>query len=135
MNKQEARQIKDNPYSKLIEQMRKQGGSVNSPDIQIGRVVSPSPLVVQIGDLQVDRDNLLIADYLLGNYARDAIIGEVSVSGSTGSSESHSHNISKLDVGKARVRYTNSLNHNDRLAIMATSDRQTYIVLAKVVSP
>lgn len=45
--------------------MKKQGSKVNPPSIQIGRVVSPAPLVIQIGDLPIDADNILIADYLL----------------------------------------------------------------------
>ncbi len=105
--------MKDNPYNKLIQQMKKQGKSVNTPSIQIGRVVSASPLMIQIGDLQIDRANILIADYLLNGYSRDAVIDDMS---------------GTLKLGP-------SLKANDRLAILPTSDKQTYIVLAKVVRP
>lgn len=84
----------DNPYSKIIQQMKKQGKTVNSPSIQIGRVVSPKPLTVQIGDLQIDMDNILISDCIKDELIKD-----------------------------------------DGLAILPTSDRQTYIILAKVVRP
>lgn len=95
MNKWEARPIKENPYSKIIEQMRRQGGSNKSPSIQIGRVVSPNPLVIQIGELQIDGDNILIAKHLAET----------------------------------------NLNKGEQLAILATKDKQTYIVLARLVKP
>lgn len=95
MNKQEARQIKENPYSKIIEEMKKQGSNEAIPTIQIGRIISPSPLVVQIGDLPVDYDNILIAKHLT----------EI------------------------------NLSQGDQVAVLATKDKQTYIVLAKLVKP
>lgn len=99
------------PYSKLIQQMKKQGQSVNTPAIQIGQVISTYPLTIRIGDLQIDKDNILMADYLLSGYTRK----------------------SNLTIGSGTITFTDTLNNNDRLAILPTEDKQLYIVLARVV--
>lgn len=59
-----------NPYSALINHMREQGGKNNTPYVQVGLVISPDPLTIKLGDLQIGKDNLLVADYLLPGYAR-----------------------------------------------------------------
>lgn len=68
---------------------------MNTPSVQIGRVVSSAPLIVQIGDLQVDRDNLLI-----DKATKDA-----------------------------------GLSYGNQVAVLPTIDRQTYIILARLVNP
>lgn len=64
-----------NPYSKMVEIMRSQGAVSNPPSIQIGIVMEPPPnLVIKVNDLQIDKDNLLISDYLLTEHKRRVII-------------------------------------------------------------
>lgn len=135
MNKQEARQIKENPFSKIIEEMRKQGEKANPPSVQIGQIISSQPLVIRIGDLQVDEDNILIADYLLKDYKKTASIKGVSLTGSTSTSKNHKHNLTSLDINQSVINFSSNLNNGDNLAVLATSDKQTYIILAKLVKP
>ncbi|KJR48395.1 hypothetical protein UF75_1193 [Desulfosporosinus sp. I2] len=77
--------------------MRTQGAKFNTPYVQVGVVVSPDPLTIKLGDLQIGKENLLVADYLL------------------------------LD--------TEGLKAEDIVALIPTLDEQTYIVLARIVSP
>ena len=131
--------MKDNPYSKLIEQMKKQGATSNSPSIQIGEVISPDPLTVRKGDLQIDKDNILIADYLLKDYRRKVKIPEATATGETnnvsvGDHGTHKHSVDKIGVNEVEITFLDTLKQGDKLAILSTGDGQTYIILARVVS-
>ena len=108
--------MKENPYSKMIEIMQKQGATSNPPSIQIGEVIEPPPnLVIKVNDLQIDKDNILIADYLLKEHKRRIIISGERIKfsqtdppmyiGSTNSvndggmnASSHSHKITDINI-------------------------------------
>ena len=102
------------PYTKILKITRNEGSKDNPPSISIGKVISPPPnlMVSKTKDLQLYKDDIYIADYLLSGYSR-----QVSITGGTGTA------INMLDT----------INNGDLLAIMPTSDLQTWIVLCKVV--
>ena len=50
-----------NPYSEMIDLMRVQGASYNPPSIKIGTMLSSN--VLKVGELQVNKRNLLINEY------------------------------------------------------------------------
>lgn len=104
-------QIKD-PYSELIEIMKQQGAKYNPPAVQLGKVVSTSPLAVKTADIQLNKSNLLVADYLLSGYTRT-----VSTSVFSGSQ-----------------KFTDGLKKNDTL-VLVQIDISTFLVLCKVVTP
>lgn len=119
--------------------MRTQGGKNNTPYVQLGVVVSADPLTVKLGDLQIGKENLLIADYLLPDYQRVASIPITDGSGvmsstSIGEHGSHTHNITKLGI-EGEIVLTDGLKADDIVALIPSLDEQTYIVLAKLVSP
>jgi hypothetical protein len=131
--------MKDNPYSKLIEQMKKQGATSNPPSVQIGEVISPNPLTIRIGDLQIDKDNILIADYLLKDYKRKIKIPEVVATGETnnvsvGDHGTHKHSVDKIGINEVEIIFLDAFKQGDKLAVLSTEDKQTYIILARVVS-
>lgn len=108
--------------------MRTQGGKNNTPYVQVGVVVSPEPLTVKLGDLQIGKDNLLVAEYLLPNYAR-----KYSANGNIKFVTTISVDTDNTQNGD--LTFTDGLAENDIVALISTLDEQTYIVLAKVVSP
>ena len=131
--------MKDNPYSKIIEQMKKQGATSNPPTIAIGEVISSNPLTVKIGDLQIDKDNILITDYLLKDYKRKIKIPEATATGETnnvsvGDHGTHKHSVDNIGINEVEITFLDTLKAGDRLAILPTSDKQNYIILARVVS-
>ena len=90
----------DNAYSGIIGIMREQGTKYNAPALMLGEVISANPLLIKVGDIQLDKDNLYVADYLMPGYSREAsLTGSISfstsnVSGSTDEQTfSHSHNV------------------------------------------
>lgn len=51
-----------NPYSELINMMREQGAKYNPPSLQLGIVMTSQPLKIKSGDMQLNLNNLLLAD-------------------------------------------------------------------------
>ncbi len=143
--------MKENPYSKMIEIMKRQGASLNPPSIQIAEVIEPLPnLIVKVNDLQIDKDNILIADYLLKEHQRKITIRGERIKfrknnpvGETEISSNHSHPLKYIDVdsvpieidAKAESSYIqteDTLKKGDLLAVMPVQDRQLYIILARL---
>ena len=90
----------DNAYSGIINIMREQGTKYNAPALMLGEVISSEPILIKAGDIQLDKDNLYIADYLMPDYSREAsLTGSISFSSSNvgGSTDArtfeHSHTI------------------------------------------
>lgn len=97
------------PYVEFINLMKDRGADNNPPSIQIGQMVSPN--ILKVGELQLTSNDFYVADYLKENYKRN------------------------LEVdGFTREYITkNGLKSGDIVAVLATEDRQTFIVLCKVV--
>lgn len=127
--------MKENPYSKMIEIMKRQGASVNPPSAQIGTVVSSNPLVIKIGDLPVDKDNILVADYLLERYKRKIKIPKVAAIGETGINNEHKHSVDSIGIDEVEITFLDTIKQGDKLAVLPTEDKQTYIIIARMVSP
>lgn len=54
------------PYVKILKATRKEGSRDNPPSICTGTVISPPPnLIVQVNNMQIYKDDILIADCLL----------------------------------------------------------------------
>lgn len=124
------------PYDGILKHMRNEGAKFNLPGIQLGEMVNSNTL--KIGDLQIDKDNLLIADYLLKDYKRKIKIQLAAATGvtevqSVGDHGSHSHNVKSIGVNDAEISFIDTLKDGDVMAVIPTSDMQTYIILARVV--
>lgn len=132
--------MKDNPYSKMIEIMKRQSANSNPPSIQIGEVIEPPPnLIIKVNDLQIDKDNILIADYLLKDYMREVRTDTMAntpskqyVTGTTTVSGTHDHNIKNLTLHNTKVYTEDTLEKGDLLAVMPVYDRQLYIILTRL---
>jgi hypothetical protein len=128
-----------NPYSDLINMMQTQGAKYNSPSITLGRVINPLPnLIILIGDLQVDRDNLLVAEEL-GQHQRLGALAEAAATGFTDQTVisgygGHSHNIRQVGYASGELTIEPCLNKDDLVAVIPMEGYQKYIVLCKVVS-
>lgn len=111
--------MKENPYSKMVELMKKQGASSSPPSIQIGEVIEPPPnLIIKVNDLQIDKDNILIADYLL---KEEKYIRQFKTS-------SDKVNWSSTNY----IKFVDTLKKGELLAVMPVEDKQLYIVLARL---
>lgn len=141
----------DNPYSSLIELFREQGAKYNAPDLMIGEILTVEPLTIKVGGIQLDKDNLYIADYLLKDYEREYIseskinIEDGSITGKTSSTSisehgSHSHNLNSINItsgitrdeGKIKTK-SSCFKKGDLVAIQQLSNSNQFIVYCKLV--
>ncbi|MCK9326680.1 MAG: DUF2577 domain-containing protein [Bacteroidales bacterium] len=130
------------PYSELLSKMRKQGESVNPPGIRLAEVVSPPPnIAIRIGEMPIDKDNILIADYLLPGYTRETeqksagtIITHIPVPEEEPPTDYSEYTAMESLTHEGTVKFTDTLKAGDIVAAMPTEDGQTYIILTKVVS-
>jgi hypothetical protein len=127
-------QSQQNPYSTLINMIKKYGAAYNPPSIQLGEVLSDSPLLIKVGDLQLNSKNLLISDYLLKDYERKAE-QKIHCSG-------YENICSRIEINDAplqeitsegSIKYTDGLKQGDLVAMLSTHDGQKFIVLSRVV--
>jgi hypothetical protein len=118
-----------NPYSEIINQMRNQGAYYNPSGIEIGIVTNEDPLTVQLGDLPLNKDNLLIADYLKKGYSRQINIPSASASGSTSDGS-----ISSIAIPQGNLNLLdNGFKKSDNVALVRV-DTTKYLILCKVVA-
>jgi len=108
--------------------MREQGGKNNTPYVQEGVVISVDPLTIKLGDLQIGKENLLIADYLLPNYTRKISIPATIATGST-----TEESITSVGIPDGEIILTDGLKDGESVALIPTLDEQKYFVLARVV--
>lgn len=107
--------MQDNPYSTIIQIMRQEGAAYNPTGIVLAKVISPPPnLFIEAGEIQVGKENLLLADALLPGYKRSV-------------------NIAAAEPVSGEMTYLDTLAVGDLLAVIPTYDGQTFVILAKVV--
>lgn len=99
------------PYIEFVKVIKEKGKSNKLPSVQIGTIINKDTL--KIGELQITRENLYIADYLRSGYKRN------------------------LELDGLTKEYVNkdTLKPGDNVAVIPTEDRQIYIILCKVVMP
>lgn len=121
--------VKD-PYVSIVKTIRNEGAAYNPPSIDIGVVMSTDPLIVNVGDLPLTKDNLLISTFLLKDYKRKFSLDSTSATGSTTSGS-----ITSIGIPSGELVCEGELKKDDIVVCLATKDRQTYVVLVKVQKP
>ena len=129
--------MKENPYSSLIKTMQEQGGKNKTPGIKIARVThieetedKVTDIKIEVDELIIDKDNIYISDYLLKGHKREIKTDEITdLKGST----DIINDITGLKINHADVFYKDTLKEGDLVSVFATSDRQSYIILSRVV--
>lgn len=131
----------DNPFITTIKLMR-QNGEINNPTpFFIGEVISASPLLIQVGDIQLEREDVLINEMLLSGYERKLELHTTNATGQTASSSggsgyaeyaSHSHSISNIAIKDGTYKTLDDFLKGDKLVLLMSQDQQQFIVLCKV---
>ena len=117
------------PFNKLIEAIREEGKFYNEPSFYFAKVTSKLPnLKVMLGDIELDKRNLLIDKWLLDrndieNKLKTEKEGHQQGGDTTGNGE-HLHYIKEpikdiLDIG-------------DRVVMLKNNDK--FIIISKVVN-
>ena len=147
----------NNPYTEMLGLIQEHGAKYNPPSIRLAEVLAPPPeLIIKLGDIQVDKNNILIADYLLADYKRayfangGLVFKDDKLGGETAQNacqHPHPHKMKSIEVDthdyhiEGRVSegsglwFKDTLVKGDMLAVMPTYDMQLYIILARLVRP
>lgn len=112
--------------------MSRAGGKNNPPSLEIAVVIQEPPnLVIKIRELEIDNDNLLVADYLLENHSRRMAFQDGSPTGATLVSGDHSHGFASIGID-TDIYMKCSLKKGDLVAVLPTADKQLFIILARL---
>mgnify|MGYP002601387170 FL=1 len=95
----------------------------------IGTVVQPNPLIVKIGDLQIERENMKVNQALLAGYSRRMSMGTAGATGSTTKGDS----ISSIGISGGTFTTQDGLKAGEQVVLLKSGDGQQYILLCKVV--
>lgn len=120
----------NNPYTDLLSVMRTEGSKYNPPSLQLATVISVAPLLLKIGDLQLNKNNFLIAEHLLQQTRKISFNSSVNGSLTAGG---YSGSLSNLQIEDKEMLLKSILNINDTVAVLSIDEGQTYIILEKVV--
>lgn len=107
-------------YGQLMNHIKEISKGLNTPSIDIGKVISINPIEIQKGALTLYHDDIKVADYLTDKYIRKA-------------------EYTWLDDGVEgrfvrEIQYRDKLEVGDEVALLAVASKQLYIVLARVVN-
>lgn len=134
----------DNPYYTLLELMAAQG-SINNPiPFLLGKITSVEPLLIQVNDLQLEREDLLISTRLLdkskkvkiiANKVEGTVTGSISgtCSGVDGGSVSGSivdGKLNGLNMSEGNIELLDPIfTIGDSVILLMSSDQQTFVLL------
>lgn len=129
--------------------------------VQLAEVNTVDPLTVIFQGIELENENIKIADYLLKDYEREfdfesentanlkgnkfTLSGTALINDTTPGAPRPVTNIPETgtitDVeiegtlkAKGKIKWTDTLKKGDELAVLLTEDQQTLIILCKVVS-
>lgn len=115
----------------LFENMRSKGAIDNPSSIQLGEILSVEPLIIKVGELQVDRDNLLVAEHLL-THKRKFSLSTISASGNVSCSNG-SGTLNNISIQDGELTFQTSLKNGDIVVCYPVFQGQKYLVLEKVI--
>lgn len=116
------------PYVKMLNLMKAKGAESNPPTISIGKVISPPPeIIIQTNNVQLYKEDILISERLI-DYKQD-----INISCSASGNVSSGGQLQNINIEKQEMQFQKILKVGDEVAVLPTSDNQTWIVLCKVV--
>lgn len=98
------------PYFGILAEMKKQAQAIERDTFKVGKIKFVDPLLIDAGEIQLSRKDVLISDHLLTGYKRTCLIDSVEVS----------------------VEATDGLKVNDQVLILVSADKQTFVIISKL---
>lgn len=122
----------DQYFAEMLGMMRAQGRKDNPSTLQLG--VMQSANSVKIDDLELNAEDLYIADYLVSEYTgkiKVPYVSDVQLSVQTG--EYDVSDVSAELTKQSEIIYTDKLKKGDLVAVQKLQNTNKYVILAKVV--
>ena len=91
--------------------------------------MQPNPLIVKIGDLQIEQENMKVNQALLAGYSRRMSMGTAGATGSTTKGDG----ISSIGISGGTFTTQDGLKAGEQVVLLKSGDGQQYILLCKVV--
>lgn len=119
----------DNPYLNLLEIMQNQSKETPKSFV-VGDILSSEPLSIKVAEnIILDREDMLINDFLLAKYSRKIKFKENSVNGSIPLEKS----LASSDMTEREIEtLEDSLKDGDKVVLLLSEDQQQFILLCKV---
>ncbi|MGL5245366.1 MAG: DUF2577 family protein [Sarcina sp.] len=118
------------PYHGIIKIMRNEGAYNNPASLELARVVTVKPLVIKVGELQINEKNLFINETLL-EYVRKINL-KCNTKGNVVASD-HTGNLENIEIKEQEITFLEYLKAGDLLSVQAINNNQAYVILCKVV--
>jgi len=109
-------------YGEFIKLIRDQGKYFNPPSVELGEIVSISPLSIKTSDITLSKENLYISEHLLKDNIEVSFNGEAEIEGSA----------KNITIDKKKVGFDKVLKSGDGVALIKISSSK-FLVLCKVV--
>lgn len=119
----------DNPYLNLAEMMKKNKGT-NIVPFFIGKVISANPLLVQAGNIQLERDDMLINEFLLKNHKRKVHIKSKNMDADLNSKKDFK--VSNIDMYESEIETEDDFKAGEQVVLLMSTDQQQFVLLCKV---
>ena len=91
--------------------------------------MQPNPLIVKIGDLQIEQENMKVNQALLAGYSRRMSMGTAGATGST----TRGDGISSIGISGGTFTTQDGLKAGEQVVLLKSGDGQQYILLCKVI--
>lgn len=114
----------------LFENMINKGAMKNPSSLQLGEILSVEPLIIKVDELQVDRDNLLVAEHLL-THTRKFSLSTTSASGNVTCYQGGTLN--NISIQDGELTFQTSLQVGDIVVCYPIFQGQKYLILEKVI--
>lgn len=128
----------ENSIEKMVQTTHSSAQSYVPPAPAVGIVISPPPnLIVKMNNIEINKENTYIAEYLLAGYRRTArghfVSATQNAAGGSGEAqyENHKHGIDNDYTDD--VIYTDTLKSGDIVSVFTCEGSQLYIITDKLV--
>lgn len=123
------------PFSGIVNMLKEQSKTFDTV-LQLAEVISAPPEIkIKVKDVEIDKDNIMIADYLLPEYKREftqSCEGEI-ISHTEPPALYDSHTIVESLNVHGKCSWTDTLAKGDVVAVFPIEDWQNYVIVARVV--
>lgn len=129
--------IEGDPYSKLVQMMRKYGHNESST-LAYGTIISPPPaikLAIDNDPIEYDAVDIIVAERLTAHERIADVLAPVTASQMTATGMGpHTHDITNITLTGARIQYRDELKAGDRVLVECDDENMRYTVLDRLVN-
>ena len=131
----------DDPFMSFVQLARDEGAAYNPVPFLIGDVACADPLLIQVGELQLEREDVFINAMLLPGFSMDVALMPTQATGQTEASEggsgeaayaSHSHTINSIGFESGSIKKLDALKKHDKVVLLVNQEQTKFVVLCKV---